>query len=63
MKRINIITAFAGTLTLVSSILGYFVSKYWLFLAMLVGTNLLQFSFTKFCPLELILKKFKIGED
>lgn len=63
MKRINIITAFAGTLTFISAILGFFISKNWLFLTMFVGLNLFQFSFTKFCPLEILLKKFNIGKD
>lgn len=62
MKRINIVYAFAGSLTLISSLLGYFVSKNWLFLAMFVGLNLFQFAFSNFCPLELMLKKLNIGK-
>ena len=63
MKRINIIIGFAGALTLISSILGFFTSKYWLFLSMFIGVNLFQFSFSKFCPLEKILKKLNIGKE
>jgi len=62
MKRINIVYVFAGLLTFISSMLGYFVSKNWLFLAMFVGLNLFQFAFTNICPLELILKKLNIGK-
>lgn len=53
----RIIRAVAGTLVLVSITLAYFVNIYWLGLGAFVGLNLLQSSFTRFCPLELILDK------
>ena len=53
----RIVLAFAGTMVLVSLVLGYYVSPYWLLLAAFVGLNLLQSSFTGFCPLAIILKK------
>lgn len=55
--RERIIRAVAGTLVLLSIFLSYFVSINWLILAGFVGLNLLQSSFTKFCPLEMLLKK------
>jgi hypothetical protein len=54
----RIVLAFAGTLILVSLVLSYFVSPYWLALAAFVGLNLFQSAFTGFCPLAIILKKF-----
>jgi hypothetical protein len=51
------VMAFAGTMVLVSLLLGVFVHPYWLFLTAFVGANLLQASFTGFCPLAAILKK------
>lgn len=53
---------FAGIFILVSLALGVpesplFVSKYFLWVTVFVGANLLQSSFTKFCPLEMMLKK------
>ncbi len=33
-----------------------FMSTYWLFFTAFVGANLLQFGFTKVCPLGIILK-------
>lgn len=48
---------FAGTVVLVSLLLSYFYSAYWLWLTAFVGLNLLQSSFTGFCPLAMILKK------
>lgn len=53
----RIIRAVAGTLVLISVTLAYFVNIYWLGLGAFVGLNLLQSSFTRFCPLELILDK------
>ena len=53
--RERIVRAVAGTFILVSIALAYFVSTSWLWLGVFVGVNLLQSSFTKFCPLEKIL--------
>ena len=47
----------AGTLVLVGLVLGYFVNPYWFILSAFVGVNLLQSSFTKFCPVESLFKK------
>ena len=53
----NKIRAFAGTFILVSLALAHYHSPNWLWFTAFVGANLLQSSFTKFCPLEIILKK------
>lgn len=53
----RIVLAFAGAMILVSLLLGYYVSPYWLALAAFVGLNLFQSAFTGFCPLAIILKK------
>jgi len=53
----NQIRAFAGTFILVSLALAHFHSPNWLWFTAFVGANLLQSSFTKFCPLEIILRK------
>ena len=51
------VMAFAGTVILVSLLLGLYVSPNWYWLTAFVGANLLQASFTGFCPLALILRK------
>jgi len=56
----RIVRAVAGTLVLTSITLAYTVNINWLWLGAFVGLNLLQSSFTRFCPLELILKSFGI---
>ena len=40
-----------------------FVSRYWLLFTAFVGANLLQFGFTKFCPLGVILTKLGVPES
>jgi len=53
----RIVLAFAGAMVLVSIVLGYYVSTYWLILAGFVGLNMFQAAFTGFCPLAMMLKK------
>ena len=53
----RIVLAFAGSMVLLSLLLSYLVSPWWLLLAAFVGLNMLQAAFTTFCPLALILKK------
>jgi hypothetical protein len=53
----NSIRLLAGTLVLISVALGFFVSPYWYLVTAFVGLNLVQSSFTKFCPAETIIGK------
>lgn len=55
----NKIRAFAGSFILISLLLSQYHSINWLWFTAFVGANLLQSSFTKFCPLEIILKKMQ----
>lgn len=52
----RIVMAFAGTVVLASLALSQWHSPNWLWLTAFVGANLLQASFTRFCPLAVILK-------
>ncbi len=52
----RIVRAVAGAMVLTSITLAYTININWLWLGVFVGVNLLQSAFTKFCPLELILK-------
>lgn len=52
----RIVRAVAGTIVLASTVMAYTVNINWLWLGVFVGLNLLQSAFTRFCPLELILK-------
>ncbi|MGN6354460.1 MAG: YgaP family membrane protein [Parafilimonas sp.] len=55
----RIVRAVAGIIVLTSITLAVLVSIKWLLLTAFVGLNLLQSSFTKFCPLEKMLKACK----
>lgn len=50
----------AGTLILVSLLLAWLHSPYWLWLTAFVGANLIQASFTGFCPLAKLLARLGI---
>lgn len=52
--------AFAGTMVLLSVALTVWVSPYFVWLTVFVGANLLQSSFTGFCPAAKILKRLGI---
>ena len=51
------VMAFAGLMILASVALAHFVSPWWLLLTAFVGLNLLQASFTGFCPLAFIARR------
>ena len=60
----RLVFRFAGSFVLLSLLLSWLHSPYWLWFTAFVGANLLQASFTGFCPLAKILKAlgFKPGE-
>ncbi len=67
MTSERIVRIVAGSFILLSLALGVeasplFHSAYWLWFTAFVGANLLQSGFTRFCPLEIALKKFGIGQ-
>jgi hypothetical protein len=47
---------FAGCVVLLSVTLGYFVSPYWFLLTAFAGFNMIQSSFTGFCPAAMVFK-------
>ena len=53
----------AGTFILTSLALGAWVHPYWYLFTAFVGLNLLQYGFSKFCPMALILKKLGVPES
>ncbi len=55
MSMDRLVRRFAGIFVLVTLALGYFVHPAWFLLTAFVGLNLLQSSFTNFCPLERVL--------
>jgi hypothetical protein len=62
MTSWQIVRVFAGCMILLSLLLGVpgsplFHSPYWLLLTAFVGLNLLQSGFTRWCPLEIVLRR------
>jgi hypothetical protein len=62
MTSWQLVRVFAGCFIVISLLLGVpasplFHSQYWLFFTAFVGLNLAQSGFTRWCPLEIILRK------
>jgi len=49
----------AGALILLGSLLGYFISPYWLWLPGIIGALMLQSAFSGFCPVYFTLGKLR----
>jgi hypothetical protein len=65
MTTERLVRIFAGTFVLASLALGVqasplFVSANFLWLTAFVGANLLQSGFTRFCPLEILLRRLGV---
>ncbi len=56
------VMAMAGTVVLVSVLLVALVSTWWLLLTAFVGLNLLQASFTGFCPAAIVFRTLGVSE-
>lgn len=55
----NQVRAFAGIFILLSVALTHYHHPNWVYFTVFVGANLLQSAFTKFCPLQIMLKKIQ----
>lgn len=56
------VLAFAGAMVLISLLLGLYVNANWYWLTAFVGANMLQASFTGFCPMAMILRKLGVRQ-
>lgn len=54
------VLAFAGAMVVASLVLSRLTSPYWLLLTAFVGVNMIQASFTGFCPLAIVLKRLGV---
>lgn len=57
MKTDTYMKRFIGTMVILSSILTYIHHRYWVFFTLFIGLNVLQWSFTGFCPAEKMIRK------
>jgi len=53
----NAVLCFAGIIVLLSAVLAWLVSPWWLLLSGFVGLNLLQAGITGFCPAAKVFKR------
>ena len=60
MTTERLVRIFAGAFVLASLALGIWVNLNFLWFTAFVGANLLQSGFTRFCPLEMILRKLGV---
>lgn len=51
------VLTFAGFVVLLGLALGWLVNPYWFLLTAFAGLNLIQASFTGFCPAAMVFKK------
>lgn len=56
------VMAFAGVVVLVSAILSVTVHPYWIGLTIFAGLNMLQASFTGFCPAAVVFRKLGVRQ-
>jgi hypothetical protein len=54
------VLAFAGFMVLFSLLLAYLFSPLWLWLTAFAGVNMIQASFTGFCPAAMIFKRLGV---
>lgn len=53
---------FAGSMLLISLVLTWLVSPYWLILTGFVGFNMIQAAFTGFCPAAMVFRRLGLKE-
>ena len=56
----KMLRAIAGFFVIVSVLLAYYHSPYWLFFTGFVGLNLFQSAFTNWCPMMTFLRKLGV---
>ena len=55
------VLAFAGCVVLLGLALGAYFNAYWYLLTAFAGLNMLQASFTGFCPAAIVFKKLGLS--
>jgi hypothetical protein len=54
------VLAFAGCVVLLGLTLGWLVNPYWYLLTAFAGLNMIQSSFTGFCPAAIVFRKLGV---
>jgi hypothetical protein len=58
--RDKLIRGIAGSFILISLLLGIYVNQNWFWFTAFVGANLLQYSYTNWCLMDVILRKLGV---
>ena len=61
MKLERALRGVAGIVILISLVLVYFHSSWWLLLTTFMGLNLLQSAFSNWCPMKSVLRLFGVS--
>ena len=56
------VLTFAGFVVLLGLALGWLISPYWYLLTAFAGLNMIQASFTGFCPAAIVFKKLGVRD-
>jgi hypothetical protein len=56
----RMVMAFAGAVVLTGIALAHFINPWWIALSIFAGLNLIQASFTGFCPAAMVFKKLGV---
>jgi len=59
MSKIRIHDGIVGAVITIGSLMGFYVDTMWLLIVGITGITMVQSAFTGFCPLYLILNKFR----
>ncbi len=54
---------FAGSVVVISALLSVFVDQAWSWLTVFAGFNMIQSSFTGFCPAVIVMKKLGLKSE
>ena len=54
------VLAFAGFVVLAGVALAHFVHPAWIWLSVFAGANMIQASFTRFCPAAMVFKRLGV---
>ncbi|MCG8306170.1 MAG: DUF2892 domain-containing protein [Cytophagales bacterium] len=60
--RARLINGIAGSFILISVLLGIYIHQNWLWFTAFVGVNLIQYSFSRWCLMDRILKSLGVKE-
>ena len=62
MRQRDLFRAIVGPMILISVILGHWVSPWWFLFTAFIGLNMFQSAFTRFCPMDMMIRRSKLPE-